>query len=153
MQKQAFTLVELIFVIVIIGVLSAVAIPQFSKLTDNAKISAELSTASSIQAALEAVHGEWVISDCAFTWGNNQPYTGLNTDGYPSSLGNFPTQPLNYILKSSETAKWTSSDGITFYGPASDTTKGTSHCKPGKPCKTKSWQYNSTTGEFKLIEP
>lgn len=151
-MKKAFTLVELIFVIVIIGVLSAVAIPQFSKLTDNAKISAELSTASSVQAALEAVHGEWIISDCDFTWGNGQPYSGLNTSGYPSSLGD-AVHVLNSILKSSETSKWTSSDGITFYGPASDASKGTGHCKNGKPCISKSWSYNPTTGEFKLIEP
>jgi len=151
-MTKAFTLVELIFVIVIIGVLSAVAIPQFRNLTDNAKISAELSTASSVQAALEAVHGEWVISDCDFTWGNNRPYSELNTDGYPSSLGT-TTNPLTYILKNAETSKWSSSDGITFYGPASETTKGTSNCKTGKPCIGKSWNYDSSTGEFKLIEP
>jgi len=150
-MKKAFTLVELIFVIVIIGVLSAVAIPQFSKLTDNAKISAELSTASSIQAALEAVHGEWVISDCDFTWGNNRPYSELNADGYPASLGESDTKPLNYLLKNSETAKWTRT-GTTYLGPASGT-KGTSHCKAGKPCISKSWSYTDTTGEFKLIEP
>jgi prepilin-type N-terminal cleavage/methylation domain-containing protein len=148
--KKAFTLVELIFVIVIIGVLAAAAIPQFSKLTDNAKISAELSTASSVQAALEAVHGEWIISDCAFTWGNNQPYTGLNASGYPTSLGN-AANPLGFLLKNAETAKWTSSDGITFYGPASDPSKGTSHCKTGKPCIGKSWNYDSTTGAFTLL--
>ena len=150
-MKQAFTLVELIFVIVIIGVLSAVAIPQFRKLTDNAKISAELSTASSVQAALEAVHGEWVISDCDFTWGNNRPYSELNTDGYPISLGESDTKPLNYLLKSSGTAKWTRA-GTTYTGEASGT-KGTSHCKTGKPCIGKSWSYDAVNGEFKLIEP
>jgi len=150
-MQRAFTLVELIFVIVIIGVLSAVAIPQFSKLTDNAKISAELSTASSVQAALEAVHGEWVISDCDFTWGNNRPYSELNSDGYPASLGESDAKPFNYLLKSSETAKWTRT-GTTYLGPASGS-KGTNHCKTGKPCISKSWEYNANTGEFKLIEP
>ncbi|PHR54936.1 MAG: prepilin-type cleavage/methylation domain-containing protein [Arcobacter sp.] len=150
-MKKAFTLVELIFVIVIIGVLSAVAIPQFSKLTDNAKISAELSTASSIQAALEGVHGEWVISSCDFTWGNNRPYSELNSDGYPTSLGESNTKPLNYLLKNAEIAKWTRA-GTTYLGPASSS-KGTSHCKDGKPCIGKSWSYNENTGEFKLIEP
>ena len=124
------------------------AIPQFSKLTDNAKISSELSTASSVQAALEAVHGEWVISDCDFTWGNNRPYAELNSDGYPSSLGESDTKPLNYLLKNSETSKWTRS-GTTYLGPASGT-KGTTHCKDAKPCIGKSWEYDPTTGEFKL---
>lgn len=150
-MKKAFTLVELIFVIVIIGVLAAVAIPKFTKLTDNAKISTELSTASSVQTALEAVHGEWVISDCAFTWGNNRPYSELNANGYPVSLGESDTKPLNYILKNSETSKWSRS-GNTYLGEASGS-KGTTHCKDGKPCIGKSWNYNATTGEFKLIEP
>jgi len=125
-----------------------VAIPQFSKLTDNAKISAELSTASSVQAALEAVHGEWIISDCDFTWGNNRPYSELNANGYPASLGESDTKPLNYLLKSSETSQWTRS-GTTYKGEASGV-KGTTHCKTGKPCIGKSWEYDATTGEFKL---
>ncbi len=150
-MRKAFTLVELIFVIVVIGVLSAVAIPQFSRLTDNAKISSELSTASSVQAALEAVHGEWIISDCDFTWGNNRPFSELNSDGYPSSLGESDTKPLNYLLKSTETSKW-SRTGTRYKGPASGT-EGTSHCKAGKPCIGKSWEYDPATGEFRLVEP
>jgi len=150
-MKKAFTLVELIFVIVIIGVLAAAAIPQFSKLTDNAKISTELSTASSVQAALEAVHGEWIISDCNFTWGNNRPYGELNANGYPTSLGESPTKPINYILKNSETSKWVSA-GVEYRGEASGI-KGTTHCKTGKPCIGKRWDYDSTLGTFTLIEP
>lgn len=150
-MNKAFTLVELIFVIVIIGVLSAVAIPQFSKLGDNAKISSELSTASSVQAAIEAVHGEWVISDCEFTWGNNRPYSELdNNTGYPISLGD-SSNPLNYLLKNAETAQWTV-NGNKYYGPASGT-KGTNSCKAGKPCIGKYWQYDATTGTFSLVEP
>jgi len=45
-MKKAFTLIELIFAIVIIGVLAAVAVPQFSGLSDNSKIASELSTAA-----------------------------------------------------------------------------------------------------------
>lgn len=38
MKRNAFTLVELIFVIVIIGVLAGVAVPKFKSLEDNAKV-------------------------------------------------------------------------------------------------------------------
>ncbi len=153
-MNKAFTLVELIFVIIIIGVLSAVAIPQFSKLTDNSKISAELATASSIQTAIEACHGEWVISDSDIICGKDiNSSSDFSAEGYPKndSMGSAAGSPIDRILKNAETSKWKRS-GINYYGPASDTVQGTNHCKTGKPCIGKRWEYNEATGEFKLVE-
>lgn len=150
-MKKAFTLIELIFVIVIIGVLGAVAVPKFSRLTDNAKISAELATASSVQAAIDAVHAEWITNRCDFMWGVNgdqNSSTTLSNQGYPKALGG----NLGNILKNVKDWKCDNSgaDGSKCRGPASSDTKGTSHCKTNKPCNEKYWEYNATNGIFAL---
>jgi len=148
--RPAFTLIELIFVIVIIGVLASFAIPKFSGLSDNAKISAELSTAASVQVALDACHGEWIVNEGDFTCGfsinsrdlsDGNPY--LNSDGYPTNLGN----PLNAILKNAPT-DWSLS-GSEYTGPASGT-NGASKCKVGKPCIGRHWVYDNNQGTFTL---
>lgn len=151
-MKKAFTLVELIFVILIIGILSAVAIPKFSGLSDNAKIAAELATASSVQTALDACYGEWIINEGEFTCGFDISSTELNsTTGYPTTLGNNSTKALNKILKNADGIGWTLSDG-KYTGPASSNEKGvpTSKCKPNKPCIGHYWEYDQEKGTFTL---
>ena len=53
-QRQAFTMLELTFVIVIIGILSAVAIPKLTVTRDGAVMSKTISTVASVKSALAA---------------------------------------------------------------------------------------------------
>ena len=142
--------------IVIIGVLSAYAIPKFSGLSDNAKISSELSTAASVQVAIDACHGEWIINEGSFICGVDiDGSSDLNqTTGYPKDdvLGKSDTEALNRILKGAVNNGWVRSDSTKYRGPASNDTNGVSNCKDGKPCNTKYWDYNSTAGTFTLVE-
>ena len=153
MQKKAFTLIELIFVIVIIGVLASFAVPKFSGLTDNSKISAELSTASSVQVALDSCHGEWIINEGIFSCGGSIASDDTtyfdNTTGYPLTLGTSDSTPLDKILKNASGVNWSRS-GTSYYGPASNATNGASKCKDNKPCIGKHWEYDSTKGTFEL---
>jgi len=155
-NKKAFTLIELIFVIVIIGVLSAVAIPKFSGLTANSKVAAELATASTIQSAIDDVHSEWVISEGNFSWGNGKDENDVNsTTGYPKQLGDCKPA-FNWILKSSSTvdSKWTCRDNgdgtFKYEGPASQAGSGATQNKDGKPSESKHWDYNVSNGTFSL---
>jgi len=145
-MKKAFTLIELIFSIVIIGVLASVAIPKFSGLSDNSKIAAELSTASSVQTAVDACHGEWIINEGSFICGKDISNDDLTDAGFPEELGN----SLEKILKNISGSGWSLSNTNEYRGPASNNTNGAKNCKENKPCTDKYWKYDKNAGTFTL---
>ena len=152
MMKKAFTLIELIFVIVIIGVLASVAIPRFSGLSDNSKISAELSTAASIQVAIDSCHGEWIINEGSFICGKDiDGENDLTNEGYPKNSALTDANALDRILNNANNISWEVS-GTEYRGPASKNNGGVSNCKINKPCNTKHWDYNETAGTFILSD-
>ena len=51
-SKKAFTMVELVFVIVVIGILTAVAVPKFAATRDDAIITKAIATIASVRSAL-----------------------------------------------------------------------------------------------------
>ena len=61
-QNLGFTLVELIIVVAIIAVLSAVVAPQYIKYVEKSKISIDMDTASVIQSAIITLCADGVIT-------------------------------------------------------------------------------------------
>jgi general secretion pathway protein G len=55
-RQQAFTLIEIMVVVVILGVLAATIIPQFMNTTQDAKISAAKAHIAELESALERFH-------------------------------------------------------------------------------------------------
>jgi prepilin-type N-terminal cleavage/methylation domain-containing protein len=57
-NKKGFTLVELLVVVAIIGILAAIAIPQFAKYRQRAQDSSALSDLKTIRLEAEAVYAD-----------------------------------------------------------------------------------------------
>lgn len=157
-QRSAFTMVELIFVIVIIGILASVGIPKLSGTSDNAKKTAEMATISAVSTAIESVHGEWSINEDTFTWGiTKQPSTTLDArSGYPINI-NANNQPFGALLKgdSQDFTRYAIAANpdytiTVFTGPASNPARGVKFDTKapnsditGKPDRNDFWIYAS----------
>ena len=78
-NKKAFTLIELLFVVLIIGILSAVALPQYTFAVEKARFAEAEQTAGSLQKAIDVwllENGGYPENDINF-FGNNDNGAGL----------------------------------------------------------------------------
>jgi len=102
--NRAFTLVELIFVILIIGLLASFLFPKFKNITSYAKDSSIKIVVNSIQNEVENLHAKWLINE-DFVWisadGNERSNDWNNTSGYPAKLdsGAGDSNLFSYIFK------------------------------------------------------
>lgn len=124
-MKKAFTLIELVMIIVILGILAAVAIPKYFDIQTSAKVSAEKGVLGGIRAGIASYYA----NQCATA-----------TCAYPSSLDAATTGScsatnvcFNTVLSQGGiTSDWTKASATTYTGPAGNT-----------------YTYTSSTGEFK----
>ena len=76
-KQSGFTMIELIVVIVIIGILAAIAVPRFINQTSNARIAALNGLAGAINSAAELAQTEYVAEG----YNNSSTATSITMNG------------------------------------------------------------------------
>ena len=110
-KRSGFTLVELLIVVVILGVLAAIAIPQFGSNTEDAKLSALDSSLAELRNAVELYYHQ----HSAVYPGAKKETDGSDVSTAAEAATAFEKQLTLYSDASGKTA--TSKDATHKYGP------------------------------------
>lgn len=128
-QNHAFTLIELTVVIVIIGVLAAVAIPKYLNLANEAKLSATRGILGNVRAAIMIGHvKELIRGRDQFPTLEEVRDNPFNTGSEIMETGDLPDNPFSEGLDR---------DGVVL-------TSG----RPNPTGKEGAWAYDPRTGGF-----
>jgi prepilin-type N-terminal cleavage/methylation domain-containing protein len=163
MKRSGFTMVELIFVIIIIGILSAAAIPKFGDIKDRAKINAEYNALSGLDSAIIAkmeFHQEDNSDgNLLIDWHDVSSYATSLDNAY--QLVNTNKQVLKSVIKKGDDFRIVSyadtgtafsdpdsgvDDVILIKGTASNKTSGVKKITDviGKPDSNDVWVFNGS---------
>ena len=103
-RQSGFTLVELMIVVVVIAILSAIAVPSYTQYVIRSRLTEAFSALASAQSSAEQF------------WSNNRTYVGFNTsNAFPPATANF-----TYTLPIASTSTFT----ITATAVATSPVKG-----------------------------
>jgi MSHA pilin protein MshA len=119
-MKKGFTLIELIMIIVVLGILAAVAVPKYVDLTTSANAAAESGVVGGVRAGILTYFAQY--------------------KAYPATLDSATVAAcasanicFNTVLQQGGiTSAWTKASATTYTGPAATT-----------------YTYTAATGDFK----
>ena len=120
-NQKGFTLIELVMVIVILGILAAVAVPKFSDVSNQAKAASEAGVAGGVRAGISTVYMMRVMAfatgegDTTGGWRYPPKLDGLSGAGWNTTVGFFDS-----VLSQGgvQDGIWYKSGQHTYEGPA-----------------------------------
>lgn len=83
-KQQGFTLIELVFVIVILGILAAFAVPRFVDLTGEARAAAVQGVGGSVQSAAALTHAQALVQNVTNGTISVEGTSVTMVNGYPA---------------------------------------------------------------------
>ena len=110
LNRKGFTLIELLIVVVIIGILAAIAIPKFATTKEKAYLAAMKSDLRNLATAEEAYFSDWIayttsVPNYATTTGVSGPTVATTADGWTATVGhNITTKTCGIFIGSTSVA-------------------------------------------------
>ena len=133
-NKNGFTIIELIMVMIIIGGLAAVAIPRFQDVVIESEVAVEQRVINTIYNGLETYAREKYVANGVRSWPEN-PFTALSKlpPDYDADL---------YVLSLMKDRDW------IFTGDGNNTAYNNTIAHLRKSDSISTWEYDPTTGEI-----
>ena len=130
-REKGFTLIELIMVIVLLGLLAVVAVPQFYGLQANARVAAEQGVVGGVRAGIYSLRSNNVANNIA-------PIIPATLGGAAGACTTANPCFGTVLDQGGVTQDWTCITTTTYRGPSNGTNVYT---------------YNATTGAFTRTTP